>query len=39
MTISSIDYLSVLEKGNELFALYYPKWENINNLPIEAEVM
>ncbi len=39
MTIDNIDYKQILEKGNELFAIYYPKGKNINNLPIEAEVI
>lgn len=39
MTIDTIDYPHVLEKGNELFAIYYPKGRNANNLPIEAEVI
>lgn len=39
MTIDSIDYKYCIEKGNELFALYYPKGKNKNNLPIEAEVI
>src|ERR1700733_7854458 len=39
MTIESIDYKYVIEEGNELFALYYPKGKNKNNLPIEAEVI
>ena len=39
MTIDTIDYKHILEKGNELFAIYYPKGRNINNLPIEAEVI
>jgi len=39
MMIDTIDYKHVLEKGNELFAIYYPKGRNINNLPIEAEVI
>lgn len=39
MTIDSIDYKYVIEKGNELFALYYPKGKNKKNLPIEAEVI
>lgn len=39
MTIDSIDYKNIIEKGNELFALYYPKGRNKNNLPIEAEVI
>lgn len=39
MIIDSIDYKYVIGKGNELFALYYPKGKNKNNLPIEAEVI
>lgn len=39
MTIERIDYKHVLEKGNELFAIYYPKGRNINNLPVEGEVI
>lgn len=39
MTIDSIIYTHVIEKNNELFALYYPKGKNQNNLPIEAEVI
>jgi hypothetical protein len=39
MKIESIDYQHVLEKGNELFAIYYPKGKNINNFSIEAEVI
>lgn len=37
--LNSIDYKHVLEKGNELFALYYPRGKNSNNLPVEAEVI
>lgn len=39
MKIETIDYKHVLEKGNELFAIYYPKGRNIKNLPLEAEVI
>ena len=39
MIINTIDYKHVLEQGNELFAIYYPRGKNINNLPIEAEVI
>ena len=39
MTIETIDYKHILEKGNELFAIYYPKGKNKNNFPIEAEVI
>lgn len=39
MTINTIDYKHILEKENELFAIYYPRGKNKNNLPIEAEVI
>lgn len=39
MTIDTIDYKNILEKGNELFAIYYPRGKNINNIPVEAEVI
>lgn len=39
MIINTIDYKHVLEKENELFALYYPTGVNKNNIPIEAEVI
>ncbi len=39
MTIDVIDYQQILEKGNELFALYYPNGKNSNHLPIKAEVI
>ena len=39
MVINTIEYKHVLEKGNELFALYYPKGKNNHNLPIEGEVI
>ena len=39
MAIYTIDYKHILEKGNELFAMYYPKGKNSNHLPIEAEVI
>ena len=39
MNIDTIDYKHIIEQGNELFAIYYPKGKNINNLPIEAEVI
>jgi hypothetical protein len=39
MTVSSIDYKHILEKGHELFAHYYPKGKNKDNLLIEAEVI
>lgn len=39
MTIDFINYKYILEKDNELFALYYPKGRNIDNQPIEAEVL
>jgi hypothetical protein len=39
MTINVVDYKHVLEKDNELFAIYCPKGKNIHNAPIEAEVI
>jgi hypothetical protein len=39
MTIDSIDYLHTLEKGNELFTIYYPHGKNANDSPIKAEVI
>lgn len=39
MTISTIDYKHVLEKGNELFAIYYPIGRNKHGFPLEAEVI
>lgn len=39
MTVNVIDYTHILEKENELFAIYYPKGKNANNIPIEAEVI
>ncbi len=39
MTVDRIDYQHFLEKGNELFALYYIKAKNLKNQPIEAEVI
>lgn len=39
MIIDAIDYKHFLEKGEELFAIYYPKGRNMENLPLEAEVI
>jgi hypothetical protein len=39
MTIETIDYKQLLEKENEIFAIYYPRGLNKKNLPIEAEVI
>jgi hypothetical protein len=39
MTINSIKYRHILEKENEVFAIYYPQGKNIDQLPIEAEVI
>lgn len=39
MTVDIIDYKHILEKGDEVFSIYYPRGKNINNLPIEAEVI
>jgi hypothetical protein len=37
--ITSVDYRHALEKGNELFTLYYAKGQNITNQPIDVEVI
>ncbi len=37
--IDSFDYKYALEQGNKLFTIYYPRGKNINNLPIEGEVI
>lgn len=39
ITIDVIDYKHILEKKKELFAVYYTRGKNVNNLPIEAEVI
>jgi len=39
MTVTAMDYKHVLENGNELFALYYPRGKNKDLLPVEAEVL
>jgi hypothetical protein len=39
MTIDTIDYKHILEKENELFAIYYPEGKNINDLRVKAEVV
>jgi len=39
MTIDSINYQHILEKGNELFAIYYPHGKNADGSPIKAEVI
>lgn len=39
MTIDTIEYKHIIEKGNELFAIYYPKGKNTKNLAIEGEVI
>ncbi len=39
MTIDRFEYQHFLEKGNELFAIYYIKGKNLKNLPVEAEVI
>ena len=39
MTINTIEYKQILEKENEIFAIYYPKGKNVDHLPIEAEVI
>jgi hypothetical protein len=39
MMITSIDYKHMLEKENELFALYYAEGKNTSNQSIEVEVI
>lgn len=39
MVINFIKYKHMMEKGNEVFALYYPSGMNKNKSPIEAEVI
>ena len=39
MTINIVDYRHILEKENELFALYYVFGKSVSNQPIEVEVI
>lgn len=39
MNIDFVEYKNILENGNDLFAIYYPKGKNKNNQAIEAEVI
>lgn len=39
MTVEAMDYKHVIEKGNELFALYCPRGKNKDLRPLEAEVV
>ncbi|MBL7481403.1 nuclear transport factor 2 family protein [Legionella bononiensis] len=39
MQINKIDYKHVLEDGDEVFALYYPRGTNNEGLLVEAEVI
>jgi hypothetical protein len=39
MNVQRIDYLQHLEQDNRLFALYYPRATDINDMPVEAEVI
>lgn len=39
MIIDTMEYKHILEKGEEVFALYYPRGRNRNNNPIEGEVI
>ena len=39
MTIEKIEYKHIIEKENQLFALYYPRGRNTNNQELEAEVI
>lgn len=37
--INSMDYKNIIEKENELFALYFANGENKNNEPFQAEII
>lgn len=39
MKIETIEYKHILEKGNEVFAIYYPKGKNMYHKSIEVEVI
>lgn len=39
MQINTIDYKHILEEGDEVFALYYPRGTNNDGLLVEAEVI
>lgn len=39
MKINKIEYKHIVERDKEVFALYYPKGVNLNDLAIEAEVI
>ena len=39
MQVHAIDYKHIVEQGNALFALYYPKGVNIDGQPLNAEVI
>ncbi len=39
MLIDFFNYQHVLEKGNELFAIYNPVGRNMSNFPLESEVI
>jgi len=39
MVVDTMDYQHIIEKDDELFALYYPKGKNSSGLPVEAEVI
>ena len=39
MVVEHIEYTHYIEKGDELFAIYYPKGKNTKGLDIEAEVI
>ena len=39
MKVKKIEYAHILEKDDELFALYYPEGINNVNNPIKAEVI
>ncbi len=39
VVIEHIDYKHTIEKGEEVFGLYYPRGKNTAHMPIEAEVV
>ena len=39
MTVNTIDYQNIMEKNNEVFAIYYPRGVNLKKEPVEAEVI
>ena len=39
INVTTIDYKHIVEYGDELFAIYYPKATDRNNNPVDAEVI